>query len=33
MKCKGLLLLALMFVFCVSNGMAQSKMTDEQVLE
>ena len=33
MKCKGLLLLALMFVFCVSNGMAQSTMTDQQVLE
>lgn len=33
MKCKGLLLLALMFVFCVSNGMAQSIMTDQQVLE
>lgn len=33
MKCKGLLLLVLMFVFCVSNGMAQSTMTDQQVLE
>ena len=33
MKCKGLLLLALMFVFCVLNGMAQSTMTDQQVLE
>ena len=33
MKCKGLLLLALMFVFCVSNGMAQSTMTDQQGLE
>ena len=33
MKCKGLLLLALMFVFCVSNGMAQSTMTDQQVFE
>lgn len=33
MKCKGLLLLVLMFAFCVSHGMAQSTMTDQQVLE
>lgn len=33
MKCKGLLLLALMFAFCVLHGMAQSAMTDQQVLE
>lgn len=33
MKCKGLLLLALMLAFCVSHGMAQSTMTDQQVLE
>ena len=33
MKCKGLLLLVLMLAFCVSHGMAQSTMTDQQVLE